>query len=381
MKPGSHRLLLVLLLVLACLVPNERIIAEKSDSGKTPKIISEIDPFDPAAGAALDVNYNRVNQYASEAFKKEEYLLAAKYYLFIVRYSTPDAMTLYNLACCYARLKKPELTIKYLKYAVDAGFDNLDHLLKDEDLAVIEKNNEFRLYLKYINRLKDAQGKTILLPAVKALPAKIHLPEDFTPDKKYKLLIALHGRGHSAEKFSAIWSHVKRKEFIMVSPSGPYNISDSTSIIKRSSWYLLTRDKKIWEIADPLVVDYMKGIVLELKNRYKISDIYILGFSQGVSASFYSAIKNPGLFKGVIAFAGVLPDEEFISNVEYQKAKNLRIFITHGDKDSQISKSKSSEAKTTLESFGYKVAFHSFEGGHFVDPAILNKAVEWMLND
>lgn len=56
----------------------------------------------------------------------------------------PLSKILYNKACAYSLQKKPEMAAKYLEYALEAGYTNLDHIQKDEDLAELRESYYFR---------------------------------------------------------------------------------------------------------------------------------------------------------------------------------------------------------------------------------------------
>jgi hypothetical protein len=49
----------------------------------------------------------------------------------------------YNLACAYARNQDTKKALKNLKLAVEAGFTDLDHIQKDEDLEALRKTPGF----------------------------------------------------------------------------------------------------------------------------------------------------------------------------------------------------------------------------------------------
>ena len=56
----------------------------------------------------------------------------------------PFSKILYNKSCLYSLQKDVELSSQYLEYALQAGYNNLDHIDKDEDLTELRKSRHFK---------------------------------------------------------------------------------------------------------------------------------------------------------------------------------------------------------------------------------------------
>lgn len=56
----------------------------------------------------------------------------------------PISKILYNKSCLYSLQKDVEMSGQYLEYALQAGYNNLDHIDKDEDLAELRKSDLFK---------------------------------------------------------------------------------------------------------------------------------------------------------------------------------------------------------------------------------------------
>ena len=59
----------------------------------------------------------------------------------------PFSKVLYNLACVYALTDQNDLSGKYLEYAIQAGYTNLDHIQKDPDLENLRNSHYFNRHL------------------------------------------------------------------------------------------------------------------------------------------------------------------------------------------------------------------------------------------
>ena len=60
----------------------------------------------------------------------------------------PFSKILYNKACLYSLKEETELSGKYLEYSLQAGYNNIDHIQKDEDLDDLRNSSYFKKALK-----------------------------------------------------------------------------------------------------------------------------------------------------------------------------------------------------------------------------------------
>jgi tetratricopeptide (TPR) repeat protein len=54
----------------------------------------------------------------------------------------------YNLACAYAQIQNKKRALENLKLALEHGFDDIELIKKDEDLAFLHDNEEFQKLIK-----------------------------------------------------------------------------------------------------------------------------------------------------------------------------------------------------------------------------------------
>jgi phospholipase/carboxylesterase len=102
------------------------------------------------------------------------------------------------------------------------------------------------------------------------------------------------------------------------------------------------------------------------------------GFSMGAVMSYAT-----GLGPGRPAPAGILPFSGFVPTVEGWQPDiagrpGLRAFIAHGRRDPVIGVDFAHRARELLERGGLAVEYHESDAGHFIDPAHLPAAVEWV---
>ena len=100
--------------------------------------------------------------------------------------------------------------------------------------------------------------------------------------------------------------------------------------------------------------------------------VRLAGFSDGASTVLGLGRVNGDLFGRVAAFSpGFIAPGAATGRPSF--------FITHGTRDPVLSVANTRNAIVpTLRNAGYEVEYHEFDGGHGVNPALLQTAVEWL---
>lgn len=91
-----------------------------------------------------------------EYFQKGEYPKAISFLEIAARGGNKESRLrknlYYNLACAYARHQDKKRALESLRLAVEHGFDNIEHLEQDDDLAFIRSTEIFQTILKALKR-------------------------------------------------------------------------------------------------------------------------------------------------------------------------------------------------------------------------------------
>lgn len=213
----------------------------------------------------------------------------------------------------------------------------------------------------------------------------IKLPDNYDPQKNYKLVIGLPV---AFNDFRSIWNDFDIN-FIYATPQAQYSTLMDNKIL--SDWAFWTSyDSSTIERADNLTADFMADLVSELKANYNIDDVYLMGFSQGAIFSYIAGIQRPQLYKGIICMSGpeifkplvnpfageYAPD--WLEEKYLEPANTLRVFIAHGTKDQTPKYELGVKSKEILTTYGYDVTFHSFDGGHTINSDILKQVIKWI---
>ena len=181
------------------------------------------------------------------------------------------------------------------------------------------------------------------------------VPEDYDPEKKYRVSFYLHGGVNRAEawrKGDPWWRRFDRSfgsEQISVFPS---------------SW----RGALWWQ---PSQVENLEAILDRIKREYNVDEnrVYLFGVSDGGTGVYYYAGKAPSpwaAFFPFIAHPGVLDNpatgvggELFVENLT-----NRAFFVVNGEKDELYPVSRVKPYLDRFQSAGVEIEFHSQPGGH-----------------
>ena len=342
----------------------------------------------------LDININEflaedlgvLKSAAEMAFRREEYLEAARIYLYMVNRNTDDCDSYYQIAACYSQLGMVDYAINFLVLAVNSGYVDFDMIENDKAFNILRNNPATASRYRELIAYGDNFGQTKYFKVTKLEKCLLFLPPDYDPGKKYPLIIGLHGNGSNPHLFSDLWRYMRDEEVIYAVPQSPYNYTTrGGTLTQQYSWSVISRERSLWEIADPLVTEYYANIALDIGKEYNTGKIILFGFSQGAGFAYAGGIKYHEIFNGIICFGGRLPDPDeypwFLSSGDLEANNNLKIFIAHGTADQMIGVSEARKSNRILKKNGCTTRLEIFEGGHYVPGDVLREAIKWIINE
>jgi predicted esterase len=181
-------------------------------------------------------------------------------------------------------------------------------------------------------------------------PYMVYLPANYNPEKKYPLMIFLHGSASDETDIGGNLSLIP-KDFIAVGPFGRG---------KSNGYSIDQAQEDIAEVIDAVSEDY----------SIDANKILLTGFSMGGYGVYRTYFETPGKFKALAVFSGtpiwkanVTPDLTDEKNLK--SFANIPIFIFHGERDMNIKISKVKEVAEKLKKAGAQVEFQiDPEKGH-----------------
>jgi len=339
----------------------------------------DIDPMDASCGDFLDTDLRELEGLATHAYNEGEYEDAASYYLSYLSWSISDERNIYNLACCYGLIGNAELAGVYLERALRAGFDDYELIERDPDFDAVRDSTAFILITERIAAsAAEAEadlGEEGLFTAAGVFPFRIRFPEHFDPEEPTPLLIGLHGLGDSPEGYLRLWEAFDSPDLIFAVPPALYPFSVGSEV--GYSWFQWGDDPEEMLRLDSLAVDYVISFIEELRSEYSISEVYLLGFSQGCGMTWMTGLSHPDEFAGLIGFGGWL-NTSYLTPEILKEAAGVRAFVSHGTTDGSVEYTEAESTVATMQESGIDVTFVPFDGGHTLSRDVLLLVEEWM---
>lgn len=218
----------------------------------------------------------------------------------------------------------------------------------------------------------------------KTLPYRIYVPESYTDEKEYKLLIMFHGDGEKGNdnlapiNFSTgmvyaqnIINNAKYKEeFIILVPQCP----------KDDYWVDWTKGSYVDIDNRPQTISSQlaSGLLFDTVQEYNVdmASLYITGLSMGGYATWDFVCRYPGLFAAALPMCGGC-DPSY-----YKEASLTPIWSFHCDNDPVVNYNANKEMVNKLKSIGAGIYYTEYSGIYHDSwiPGYQNEnAFNWMI--
>lgn len=299
----------------------------------------------PAPALAEDVE--RLRRDVQRAFEKRDYAEAASLGEELAAREAAQPGPAYNLACAYSRLGQTEKALRWLRASAERGFSFTATALRDTDLDPLRREPGFAEVIAAFER-NGAAALERVKPRIDAAPLLTHLPRRLDPSRPAPLVVALHSFGGRAEEIASLWRRAADAQgAILVAPQ---------SHLARGQGF-------DWGAMDQAEYAIL-GAVARARAAHAIDPLRIVltGFSQGGSMAFYVALRQPGLFAGVVPVAGFY--EERLNPLPSRRPDAFpRFFIMNGARDEAASNNR--QVARRLEALGAAVELRVYAGvGH-----------------
>ena len=174
----------------------------------------------------------------------------------------------------------------------------------------------------------------------------VYVPPDYDPSEKYPVMFGLTGgNGVSEVSFFEMKEELKYN-YILISPDSGY---------------------EMWWHPEPTI--FFDAVLKEVSKNYSIDfdRVYIQGFSNGGSGSYFYSFRHPDTFAAVCSLMGIPISTNPASKngLETELIKNLKnvpILIVHGSRDKIIPVNISRYYSSFLKKNGYKCNYIEFKG-------------------
>lgn len=337
------------------------------------------DPLAPHALAFLGEATAPWQTQAARLMGEGKHREAAAWLLKVLQRKPDDLRCLLALGECYAALRRPDLWAQATEAALRAGLQDLAAPLESPWARRLSETPEYQRLKSTLARLRRSWGTLRHAEQSRPLPFRFFAPEGADLERPLPLVIALHGRGGVAENLAPIWETFQRPAFLLAVPEAPYALQGAgLSPGPQMSWDYPSRDKALWERADPQIGAYLRKVVAEVRKTHAVGDVFLLGHSQGGAYAYLTALERPGEFRGVVVFGSIHPGPHLKPGQLEAGAGKVALFIAHGRQDAAAPIARAEAAATDFRKAGYAVTWHPFEGGHDLPEAALREAQRWI---
>jgi predicted esterase len=214
---------------------------------------------------------------------------------------------------------------------------------------------------------------------------RAYLPANYDPQRKWPMVVVLHGYNGPNPPYIKWWSAADRHDrfadlydTIIIHPMGRYNTG-----------YNGIGDR-----------DVVRAIELA-KRRFSVDEdrVSLMGYSMGGGGTWHVGTRHPDLFASLVPIYGGFDYRFFIpediiaklgpwerlrlekdsSFSQAEQLLNLPIWIIHGDADQTVDVAHSRYAVRMLQHWGYDVRYWEVPGLGHEDPGELREPFQWML--
>jgi phospholipase/carboxylesterase len=199
------------------------------------------------------------------------------------------------------------------------------------------------------------------------------VPDKFDKNKKYGVIILMHGYGASMYDLVDIAPIINDKDFIYIFPNAPIEI-DVGFGKKGYAWFPI-------ETVDISESDKLLNLTIkEALTMFEFDKefVFIGGFSQGGMMTIHSGISSNIPYSGAIILSSKILLNTSL-DLDINTPHNTRIFMTHGKLDTVISIEEGRTTRNKLINLGFNVDYHEYNIGHEINLDILSELSKWLL--
>ena len=219
---------------------------------------------------------------------------------------------------------------------------------------------------------KQLQGKTLHYIAIE--------PDGYDLDKKYPMVILLHGFGAHMGDLAGLAPAIDAAGYVYIFPNAPIPFDLGTGATGYG-WTYPRRVPQELRRADDVdsVVDMLATLVDEATTQYATEpgQVILGGFSQGGMMTYRYGLPNPDKFKGLVVLSGVAPDTDTMRE-RLPEDRSQPIFVAHGTDDMMISVQMARDTREFLEAEGYAPVYHEYPMAHEISQQTLSDLAAWI---
>lgn len=351
--------------------------------------------------ATVGLAAERPEQRALDAMREGDYRKASRLLEKLLEEQPDDPRALYNLACCLSRLGELKTAAERLEQAWQAGLRDPDLLRGDPDLQALRETRSGATLIDRLvaegERARRLRGELHYFEAEVLGGLRVVPPARIERDRKYPLVVILHGHGANPENYAGMFEQVDTPlEAFVVAPYGPYPIFHGQG--RGYSWYpepafyqeLLAREgagkdrerlrEEIEDREQAVTEAYVLSAIEALRARYPVDEsrIYVMGHSEGGVLAYGLGLRNSGVIRGLIVVGARLRERDALPETLSAAAGRLQVLICHSREDNAAKFEDAEKARETLKQAGVESKLVAYAGGHGITAELLRTIARWI---
>ena len=321
-------------------------------------------------------------QIAWDALMQGNRTRAIEYYEKWAEADPTDAISLYNLACCYALEGRKADALTAIVRSAEAGWSDSINAVMDPDLTSLQSSPEF---IKALDRMaangrsQNAGYSSHTLMQTRLGRYVVILPDEYDPAQRYPLVVLLHGYGMSAETFADVAKYINTHDYIYIVPEGSYTAKDSDG---KGFSHLREQENFQEDLTSvPATAAWVVAAADDAMQRYPIQGMtaWLVGFSQGAALAHVVAAHYPTRVAGYCAHGGYIIKNAFTDEqMAAEKKAGTQILITHGQDDPAVAIEEGIYASNMLKHAGLDVTFTTMNVPHVFTPEVGRTVGDWL---
>lgn len=303
-----------------------------------------------------------------------------------------DYVSWYNYACTQALLGDTVAALGALESACTAGWTDSAWTAGDPDLLTIRGTEKFNQLVTRMaqkaalvsSSQEDGERRyferNVVEPCLLIQPEGIGRHRTEHPP----LVLLLHDRGQNINDMKQLVDRLALPGILYAIPRAPYPVDEARGGFEY--WpreVALTGEAESAAHVRSLTAAWYSQLVNDIAASEDVDTnrVYIVGYAQGAAAALLAALEAPQAFAGVATLAGYLPESHRDSTMFKQLHDHgTRLFIGHGSRDREVTKSEAAIIDDFAEQAGMDVTYRMYPAEHEISDVMVLDLGEWLNN-
>lgn len=202
-------------------------------------------------------------------------------------------------------------------------------------------------------------------------------PDSYDPNRKYPLIVLLHGFGSHMGDLASLAPNIERNHYLYVCPNAPISIDIGLGQVGYAWADLIGGAEEERNIQTDQAETSLVTVLEEVRASYRIASVLVGGFSQGGMVTFDFALPRAHDIRGAFALSSRIERPDSLIQ-RLPESRELPIFMSHGTADTVIPVIEARTAYQILESWGYVPVYKEYSMGHEINADLIEDLRLWI---